>query len=222
MRKEILIIGVVITAVLAIAIGITALYGGPPGVPGTFRGTDMGPGMMGPGWMGRGMGSGMMGGMGMMAIYSADAQPITGSVARTRAQAYADRYYPGATIGEFMEFSQNFYVELQDTSGAAIAEILVDRYTGAVTPEPGPNMVWNTQSRERTSGAAAYDLAGAEVQAGKFLAAYLPGAAIQDAITYPGYFTFDFGRGEDEGMLSVNAYTGEIWVHTWHGQFIGE
>ncbi|MPN19611.1 hypothetical protein SDC9_166983 [bioreactor metagenome] len=38
----------------------------------------------------------------------------------------------------------------------------------------------------------------------------------------PGYYTFDFGRQEIEGMLSVNAYSGQIWVHTWHGFYLGE
>jgi len=37
----------------------------------------------------------------------------------------------------------------------------------------------------------------------------------------PGYYTFDFGRNETESMLSVNAYSGQIWVHTWHGSYIG-
>lgn len=43
-----------------------------------------------------------------------------------------------------------------------------------------------------------------------------------EAGAFPGYYTFDFGRKEVEGMLSVNAYTGEVWVHTWHGFFLGE
>ncbi len=45
---------------------------------------------------------------------------------------------------------------------------------------------------------------------------------LSEGQAFPGYYTFDFGRQKVEGMLSVNAYTGEIWVHTGHGFFLGE
>jgi hypothetical protein len=224
MKKEtiIVIIGVVVLVSLLIAISASTLYPAPWGRSDTrsYSGNNVIPGMRGPGMMGSGMmGSGMMGSTGMMALYTADASPITVTDARNRAQSYADRYYPGAGIGDFMEFSLNYYAELRDASGMSIAEILVDRYTGAVTPEPGPNMAWNTG--RRSAAAVVYDLAGGKSRAEQFLAGYLPGATIRESMSYPGYYTFDFGRAEVEGMLSVNAYTGDIWVHTWHGQYIG-
>jgi hypothetical protein len=38
-----------------------------------------------------------------------------------------------------------------------------------------------------------------------------------------GYFTFDVLRdGRPVGMLSVNAYTGQVWYHGWHGAFVRE
>lgn len=229
MRKEavIIIVAVVVLAFILIAVIVATMYPNPwmRSASGPYSGNTMGVGMMRSGMMGSGMmGQGMMGsGMGMMAIYSADSQPIPGTDARSRAQAYANQYYPGAQIGDFMEFSLNYYVELKDASNASIAEILVDRYTGAITPEPGPNMMWNTRYSGRISAApVTYDMAAAKSQAEKFIAGYLPGSTIFDSMHYPGYYTFDFGRDRIEGMLSVNAYTGDIWVHTWHGQFIGE
>ena len=37
------------------------------------------------------------------------------------------------------------------------------------------------------------------------------------------YYTIDVARGgRPIGMLSVNAYTGAIWYHAWHGPFIVE
>jgi len=36
--------------------------------------------------------------------------------------------------------------------------------------------------------------------------------------SFPGYYTFDYGRTKVEGMLSVNAATGAVWPHTWHGR----
>jgi len=36
-----------------------------------------------------------------------------------------------------------------------------------------------------------------------------------------GYYTFHFEKnGQIAGMLSVNGYSGAIWFHTWHGNFI--
>ncbi len=38
---------------------------------------------------------------------------------------------------------------------------------------------------------------------------------------YPGYYTIDLQKqGKLSGMLSVNGFTGQVWYHTWHGQFI--
>ena len=31
----------------------------------------------------------------------------------------------------------------------------------------------------------------------------------------------DFGeKGEIFGMLSINGYSGDVWYHSWHGDFI--
>ena len=38
---------------------------------------------------------------------------------------------------------------------------------------------------------------------------------------FPGYFTLDttYG-GKEAGMISVNAATGAVWYHGWHGGFL--
>jgi hypothetical protein len=37
----------------------------------------------------------------------------------------------------------------------------------------------------------------------------------------PGYYTVHITKaGQFTGMLSVNAYTGQVWFHTWHGTFV--
>ena len=58
----------------------------------------------------------------------------------------------------------------------------------------------------------------------KFLDARLPGAKAEDDVTtFPGYYTLDFARdGKIVGMLSVNANTGAVWYHGWHGTFLQE
>jgi hypothetical protein len=57
-----------------------------------------------------------------------------------------------------------------------------------------------------------------------YLDANLAGAAAADDPTqFYGYYTLDFARdGEIIGMLSVNGYNGQIFLHTWHGTFIEE
>ena len=42
-----------------------------------------------------------------------------------------------------------------------------------------------------------------------------------DADSFYGYYHFDVIRGGRQvGMLSVNAGSGQVWYHTWHGEFI--
>ena len=45
-----------------------------------------------------------------------------------------------------MEFDNQFYAEVREkNSGTGAFELLVNKWTGAVVPEPGPNMMWNTK-----------------------------------------------------------------------------
>jgi len=49
-------------------------------------------------------------------------------------------------IGEIMEFEQNFYVIYYEKStGIGAFEMLIDKRTGRIFPEYGPNMMWNTK-----------------------------------------------------------------------------
>ena len=58
----------------------------------------------------------------------------------------------------------------------------------------------------------------------KYLDANIKGAtAATDPIKFYGYYTIDFEKdGKVAGMLSVNGYSGQIFLHTWHGTFIEE
>lgn len=47
--------------------------------------------------------------------------------------------------------------------------------------------------------------------------------AATDPIKFYGYYTLDFEKdGNVAGMLSVNGYTGQVFLHSWHGTFIEE
>ena len=58
----------------------------------------------------------------------------------------------------------------------------------------------------------------------KYLDANIPGATISHHITqFYGYYTLDFEKdGKIAGMLSVNGFSGQVFLHTWHGTFIEE
>jgi hypothetical protein len=189
-------------------------------------------GMMG------GYSQGMMGGM-RMAVYTANAKPLSDAKAYKSLGDYAARYGTNVKLKDIMTFSENVYAQVVDAkTGAGYGEILFDRYSGTVQPEPGPNMMWNTRYGMGWGGSSMggmmgrttatpvqnvrYDEAAAQKLATQFLSGYLPNTKLHEGQAFPGYYTYDYGRNEIEGMLSVNAFTGEIWIHTWHGSFIME
>ena len=48
-------------------------------------------------------------------------------------------------VAEATEFSNNFYIRVKETStGVNAFKILVSR-NGGISPEPGPNMMWNAK-----------------------------------------------------------------------------
>jgi hypothetical protein len=57
-----------------------------------------------------------------------------------------------------------------------------------------------------------------------YLDQYIPGAtAADDPMQFYGYYTMDFEQnGKVAGMLSVNGYNGQVFLHTWHGTFVEE
>ena len=58
--------------------------------------------------------------------------------------------------------------------------------------------------------------------ADRWLADAQPGARAGEAEAFPGYFTLHVLRDDKvTGMLSVNATSGAVWFHWWHGAFVG-
>ena len=53
---------------------------------------------------------------------------------------------PDLEIAEVMDFEYNFYAQVKEKStGIHAFEILINKVTGEIAPEPGPNMMWNTK-----------------------------------------------------------------------------
>lgn len=189
-----------------------------------------GPGMMG--GYGNGHMGGMMGGYGgrYWTYPNTAATPLTLDQAIEAARQYLSAY--GTTdlaLTEVMEFSNNFYAEVEEKStGIHAFEVLIDRYTGAVYPEPGPNMMWNTKYGHmggwwgQSGGTITVTPEQARTSAQQWLDVSLPGTTVAEATdAFYGYYTVHVLKdGRVYGMLSVNGYTGDVWYHTWHGDFV--
>ena len=74
-------------------------------------------------------------------------EPVeTISDAKEIAENYLQRNYQSLEVKEIMEFSNNFYVIAMETdSQNSVFELLIDKNSGRVYQEPGPNMMWNTK-----------------------------------------------------------------------------
>ena len=202
-------------------------------------------------WRNNMIGGGMRGGYGYSANTSAEST-LTLESARSAVQDYLDTLGDdNLEIEEVMLFNQNAYaIVVEKDSGIGTMELLVDPDTLNVFPEYGPNRMWNLKYGMMGSGSggcsfgnggtcggssvagnlkldgynAAIDMDEAADIANQYLAenignanVHLPGTA------FYGYYTFDYMQDDQmTGMLSVNASTGQVWLHTWHGQFIDE
>ncbi len=189
--------------------------------------TMMDGGMMDGGMMDGGMMDGMPMMRGMMGYYSQTPLPLSHDEVESIARNYLAKLNDAElTIDEFEEYSHNFYVSIveKSTERGAI-EIIVDRYDGALQPEP-QSMMWNVKygmmgaSREAEMGITSEQ---ALKIAQDFLDIVYPGTTADEIVTFYGYHTIMTTLNDEHfGMLSVNGYTGDIWYHTWHGMFISE
>ena len=215
------------TALIAGGIALALLVGAPLIWGAVARWPDSSWGMMGPGVMGPGMMGGWRG-------YSPNAQPLTLEQATEAASHVLNTYGSNLELKEVMEFAWNFYAEAEEKStGIHTMELLVDKYTGQVSPEMGPNMMWNTKYGMMTQMMGGYNGGGpptaempitlqqAKALAQQFLDAKGGGLQVGEPDTFYGYYTLHTLKdGQIEGMLSVNGYTGLVWYHTWHGTFV--
>jgi len=181
------------------------------------------PGAM-PGGMGQGGPSGMMNGSGGAVPTG---HPVTIDEAQQAVQTYLDRYgNTNLVVDEMMGFQNNFYAIVKEKdSGTKAFEVLIDRNSGTVFPEYGPNMMWNTKYGMMRGQYAAQPMTvtadQATQDAAQWLAQNQAGATTETPDTFYGYYTLHIQNGgKVTGMLSVNGYTGQVWYHNWHGDFV--
>lgn len=172
---------------------------------------------------------GMMGSV-MGGPYDANVKPITIEQAIANAQRYVSSLNnTDLVIEEVEEYSNNFYVAVRGNSTKNFAlQLLIDRFSGIVYPEPGPNMMWNTKyggmgMMNNATNQMSISKGQARQMAQKFLDSYLPRAKTGDVDTFYGYYNVEvLLNGKTHGMLSVNGFNALVWYHIWHGTFIRE
>ena len=140
--------------------------------------------------------------------------------------------YDGLEVAEVMEFERNYYaIVAEEDTGIGAMEVLVNKNSGVVSPEPGPNMMWNArygtmgQGGGMMGGYATNEMAlspeEARSAAQRWLDVNLPGRTAGEPDAFYGYYTLHFlNDGRIEGMLSVHGSTGDVWYHGWHGDFV--
>lgn len=134
-------------------------------------------------------------------------------------------------IVEIMEFSRNFYIEIYEAdTGMGAMELLVDKSSGAIFPEYGPNMMWNLKYGMHSRIPLSQndlDMSISENEAVELAERYLAKIGIgelagDEVEKFYGYYTIHTLNedGDIAGMLSVNGFSGDVWYHNWHGIFI--
>ncbi len=96
------------------------------------------------------------------------------------------------------------------SGGPGSGGMMGGEYGGDPTWAPSPETTSPSVSAQEAKAIAASWLAreGSELRAGT-------------ADAFPGYYTLHVLEGDQvAGMLSVNAYTGAVWYHRWHGRFL--
>jgi hypothetical protein len=213
-KRSALVIVVSLASAALLTTAIWAATRNATPTPGTMMGNGYGAGMMA-----GGVGPAMMGGYGL----PGDGQRVDSlEAARQRAQAFADPV--GLRAGEVMRFSNGFYAELDTVDGRGATEVLIDPRDGRVQLEYGPAMMWNTRYGMHpgaVSGPTRVSTDDARAIAQRWLEDQHTGLTTGEPEDFPGYATLHTLRdGKIIGMMSVNTTTGQVWYHSWHGQYL--
>lgn len=186
-------------------------------------------GMMG--MMGMMMGPGMMGEYGWGYNGPNNYDPATTDLSedeiKNRVLDFVNREFgSGYEIGDIFIFANSpYYISIvEKETGQGAFELLFDPYRNTIYPEHGPNMMWNQKYGIMVWGNPdtdeQLDWDKALEQARQFVKARNTDLTVEnEGHKFYGYYTFHTAyNGKTEGMLSVNAYTGDVWYHNWHGQ----
>lgn len=209
------------------------------------RNNNFGNTMMGNGFNMMGGRGGMMGGYQLG--NATNVKPLSIDQAKQAIESYLKGLNNSdLELTEIMIFDNNAYARITEKStGIGAMELLVDPSTLSVYPEYGPNMMWNLKyglmngaggmmggrggmmggygnSSNSTSATMTITDDQALNIAQEYLDKNFPGyQTATDAEPFYGYYTLDILKdGNLTGMLSIHGFSGQVFLHTWHGTFI--
>ena len=224
--------GLLVVMLLLLSVSaVSFAHGNTSNGPGNMMGTTnnfgyngmMGPGM---GMMGRGMFGGMYPNMSTNRDYSLSAVGITQQQLKNQVtNIIENRFGQDYVVGDIFIFNNSpYYVSvIEEDTGHGAFELLFDPYRGVVYPEMGPNMVWNTKYNMNNmmiwGDPIEENIIGREkaLERARLYAEQNEFTISDEGHHFYGYYTFHTEvENETTGMLSVNAYTGQVWYHNWH------
>lgn len=160
--------------------------------------------------------------------------------------AYIKRYDENLKISDIFIFddSDYYFSIIEEDTELGAMELLVNPYTGAVSPEFGPNMMWNLKYgmsstsmmgrggmmsfrynnySDFSEGVYEQNSVSWE-EAIEFATGYIESYASEEydivavGHEFYGYYTFHLEQNDKTvGMISVNGFSGDVWYHNWHG-----
>lgn len=157
-------------------------------------------------------------------------EPLTYDNVKKAAEDFVKSLDADLAMRSLMEFEKNFYfIVYEKDTGIGAFEMLVWKDVGMMSgimhPEPGPNMMWNTKYSMIQFTPPVTEMTITRTQARSlaqdYLDANLPGTTSSTLDQFYGYYTVHTMKdGKISGMLSVNGFTGQVWYHWWHGEFV--
>ncbi|MFQ6050817.1 MAG: PepSY domain-containing protein [Candidatus Hydrothermarchaeota archaeon] len=156
-----------------------------------------------------------------------EAEPITIEEAKKIAEDYVEEYN-NLKLDEVYEFQTHFEAEFEEKdTGKHAFEIVVDKYTGAISPEMGPNMMWNTKYGHFSTDYLV-PMSITEEKAREIVQEFINRNNLDwnldNAEVYYGFYEFH-AKDKNKSIvaqINVNGYTGALWIENWHGPVINE
>jgi len=177
--------------------------------------------------------------------------PLTVEESKKAIQSYLDTLKNSdLVLKKIIIFDNHAYgLIAEQSTGKGAMEVTVNPLSKVVGPERGANMLWNLKYGRMsgigcTQGGVCSKNPGlngglpsteniAEMtitptQAVQYAQAYLDknlsgNKAADNPVAFYGYYSLEYSKdGKPVGILSVNGYTGQVWLHSWLGTFIEE
>lgn len=131
--------------------------------------------------------------------------------------------------GAILDLGKQYYAEaIEKDTGIGAYGILINRTSGVVLPETGPNLDWNVKyGTEGTAVAAegetikAPEMTVTREKAVEYARRYLELEKStfeidESARSFYGYYNLTvLENGKPVGIISVNGYNGRVWDHSW-------